>query len=136
MSLLLGANQDLLGTPPVSSNSAINQSALVLSYALTLLGANQDLLGAPPVSSNSAINQSAPVALDCKQKDFLIFSSGFDDHEFTERLFHEYLSLQVHRVDRLSADDILRLQEGLSESDYDRLVASHLSNSPPSKTHG
>ena len=75
-------------------------------------------------------------ALDRKQKDFLISSSGFDDHELTERLFHEYLSLQVHRVDRLSADDILRLQEGLSESDHDRLVASHLSNSPPSKTHG
>ena len=80
------------------------------------------------------LEEALATALHNKQKDFSLGSSGFNDHELTERLSQEYQTLRVHAIDRLTADDILRLQED-PELGYDRLVASHPSNSP-TKSHG
>ena len=83
------------------------------------------------------LEESLNQSLQKQQKDFYLSSSGFTDCELADRLADEYKALTI-QPDLLTAEDIIKLQEDLNDSqpsqDLNRHVAfSHPDASPQSK---
>ena len=72
-------------------------------------------------------------------RDFFFSSSGFDDNELAYQLSQEYKDLRIHETERLTADDILLLQEDYDnnpDSGIDRLAISHTNSKSLQINHG
>ena len=72
-------------------------------------------------------------------RDFSFGSSGFDDNELAYHLSQEYKDLRIHEMDRLTADDILLLQEDYNnnpDSGIDRLAIGHTNSKSSQINHG